>query len=87
MTQLLKIKEAAKQLGVPSTGLQRAAETHGLLVVIGTAEHIEKDALKELVKLCRVDPKDPAVSNRQLVEFFSSEQSSRQNQGIGRDAS
>ena len=66
MTQLVKFEELARELGVPKSGLQAEADRHGLTVQIGSARRIERESIKELIKLCRVAPKDPAsISEKQ----------------------
>ena len=44
--RLLKLREAAEQLGVPMTALRNAAEKHGLLVRMGARTvRIDQDSL------------------------------------------
>ena len=59
MTQaLLKIEQAAKELGVPVQSLKTAAQEHGYLVKMGRALRLERDRLDELVKKCRVQARE-----------------------------
>ena len=59
--RLLKLREAAEQLGVPMTALRNAAEKHGLLVRMGACTvRIDQDSLGGLIELCRDQPREPA---------------------------
>ena len=55
---LLKIEDAAAELGVPAASLRRAAEEHGYLVKMGRALRLERDRLGELIKKCRVQQRE-----------------------------
>ena len=59
MPQLLTIKEAAAELGVPKGSLKTAAKEHGFIVRMGRAQRIDRNDLAELVKTCRNTPKVP----------------------------
>ena len=58
MPRLLKLKEAATELGVPPGSLRTAAQRHGLLVKMGRAIRIDPNDLPELIKSCQEPPKD-----------------------------
>ena len=58
MTRLLTVNEAAAKLGVSARALRRVAERLGFLIKIGRAVRIDPNDLGELVKLCRVSPKE-----------------------------
>ena len=69
---LLKIEEAANQLGIPKGSLRSAAETHGYLVKMGRTVRIDQESLPELIKLCRDQKQAPASTNLK-TESSSSE--------------
>ena len=58
MARLLRIEEAAAELGVPQGSLEGAAKRHGLLVKMGRAVRIDPNDLPELIKRCQDQPKD-----------------------------
>ncbi len=72
MTPLLRIEEAAEQMGVPARAVRAAAEAHGLLVRIGRAVRIEADQIPELIQKCRSAPKAPVSTGTTLKESGSS---------------
>jgi len=56
--ELITIKAAAREIGVPATELEASAREHGFLVLIGARTiRIERSSLIELVKECRENPK------------------------------
>lgn len=55
--KLLRIEEAAKILDVPAEGLRKAADYHGLTLVIGRSVRLHPDDLGTLIEKCRVEPK------------------------------
>ncbi|MER5171626.1 hypothetical protein [Thioclava kandeliae] len=61
--ELITLKDAAEELGVPVRSLTTAAEEHGFIVYMGRAKRLEKDSLGELIKKCRAQPKAPASTN------------------------
>lgn len=60
--KLLTFDQAAKELNVPATALRTVADKHGKTVRIGRSLRVDEADLKELVRLCRVNPKAPASS-------------------------
>ena len=58
MPRLLKLDEAADELGVPCASLRTAAEEHGYLVRMGRAIRIDRETLPELIDLCRDHPRE-----------------------------
>lgn len=72
MGRLMKIPEAAEDLGVPISALETAAEEHGYLIRMGRAKRIDPEDLPELVKKCRVPRKVPASTAARTADNGSS---------------
>ena len=72
MPRLLKIEEAAAELGVPPGSLRNAADAHGFLVRIGRALRIDPETLPELIELCRENPPEPACTFTPSASSFTS---------------
>lgn len=69
---LLKLEEAAQQLRVPKGSLRTAAENLGFLIRMGRALRIDPDSLEELVKACRVRPRERASTSAETPGSGSS---------------
>ena len=80
MPRLLTLDEAAADLGVPRASLRTAAEDHGLLVRMGRALRIDPDAIPELVKRCRENPRAPACTAAPTTAGSSSAMTADQSQ-------
>ena len=63
MLRLLKIDDAAAELGVPSRSLRAAAEKHGMLVRMGRAIRIDPKNIQELIRLCQENPQERDSTN------------------------
>ena len=64
MKKLLKMKDAAEQLGVPEASLRAVAARHGFLIRIGNAVRIDPDDLTALVEACKVPAQQTKVAIR-----------------------
>ena len=64
MPRLLKIDEAAAELGVPTASLETAARMHGFVVYMGRARRIDPKTLPELIEKCRDMPRGARLYRR-----------------------
>lgn len=70
---LLKVEEAAKELGVPKAGLRTAAEKLGLLIYMGRSPRIDPNNYEELIKGCQGKPLEQGSTCEKTRASSSSE--------------
>ncbi|WP_227512357.1 hypothetical protein [Tritonibacter mobilis] len=70
---LMKIEDAALELGVPKASLKTAALEHGFLIRMGRCIRIDRNDFPKLVKACRDQAKVPASTNSNTAHTGTSE--------------
>ena len=70
--QLVKLEQAAIDLGVPKASLLSTARRLGLLVRMGRAVRIDRNSYEELVRRCQEKPREPASTVAQTLESGTS---------------
>lgn len=63
MQNLCTVEDAARELGVPATGLRTEAKRHGYIIKIGRAIRLDRNQLGELLLKCQGQPKGQGSTN------------------------
>lgn len=71
--KLLKVEEAALELGVSKMGLRKAAENLGLLIYMGRSPRIDPNNYEELIKGCQGKPPEQGSTYEKTRASTSSE--------------